>query len=435
MQFAAAYTINRSTEEAFALLRDGATEQGILQLKKAAAVNDVTAQYYMGVCYEFGLGFDADAEKAFGMYRRAAERGFAPAMQSLAHCYSDGIGVTANEAKAREWTIRYERKQDGTEMPDLISLYNQSVSKLPAKPVAASQTTTASRNPATSKAQGKARQKPIERTVTKPAVASVAPKADVDEAIPTTRTVRENTFALIIANEDYQDVAKVPNALNDGEVLAAYCTKTLGLPSTNVHVVKNATLNNIRREINLMKQIAEAYGGDASFIVYYAGHGIPDEESRDAYLLPVDGYSADLTTCYSLKDFYETIGSLPSRKTVVLLDACFSGSNRGEGMLASARGVAIKAKSAAPAGNMVVMTSAQGDETAYPYMEKNHGLFTYYLLKKLKETKGAVSLGELADYLRENVQRKSIVVNGKSQTPSVSPSQNVGADWKNWKLN
>lgn len=433
MQCAAAYTINRTTEEAFALLRDGATEQGILQLKKAAAVNDVTAQYYMGVCYEFGLGFDADAEKAFGMYRRAAERGFAPAMQSLAHCYSDGIGVAANEAKAREWTVRYERKHDGTEIPDIISLYNQSASKQPLKPATAPKTSPTRRNSAAPKTQAATQPQPVGRTAQKPAPA--APKSDVDEAIPTTRTVRENTFALIIANEDYQDVAKVPNALNDGEVLAAYCTKTLGLPATNVHVVKNATLNNIRREINLMKQIAEAYGGDASFIVYYAGHGIPDEESRDAYLLPVDGYSADLTTCYSLKDFYETIGSLPSRKTVVFLDACFSGSSRGEGMLASARGVAIKAKSAAPAGNMVVMTSAQGDETAYPYMEKNHGLFTYYLLKKLKETKGAVSLGELADYLRENVQRKSIVVNGKSQTPSVSPSQNVGADWKNWKLN
>ena len=55
-------------------------------------------------------------------------------------------------------------------------------------------------------------------------------------------------------------------------------------------------------------------------------------------------------------------------------------------MLASARGVAIKAKQNHPQGNMVVLSAAQGDETAHPYTEKGHGLFTYYLLKKLKET-------------------------------------------------
>lgn len=116
------------------------------------------------------------------------------------------------------------------------------------------------------------------------------------------------------------------------------------------------------------------------------------------------------------------------------MDACFSGSQRGDGMLVAARGVAIKAKKTNPVGNMVVFSAAQGDETAYPYKEQKHGMFTYYLLKKLQETKGDVTLGELSDYITSEVKKQSIVLNGKMQTPTVIPSAQAGETWKEWKL-
>lgn len=83
---------------------------------------------------------------------------------------------------------------------------------------------------------------------------------------------------------------------------------------------------------------------------------------------------------------------------------------------------------------MVVFSAASGDETAYPYKEKGHGLFTYYLLKKLQETKGDVTLGELGRYIVDNVTKESVVSNGKSQTPTVMPSDNVVNGWENMKL-
>lgn len=88
-----------------------------------------------------------------------------------------------------------------------------------------------------------------------------------------------------------------------------------------------------------------------------------------------------------------------------------------------------------PTGNMVVFTAAQGDETAYPYNEEGHGLFTYYLLKKLQETKGDVNLGELGDYIKTQVERQSIVINRKLQSPSILPASSIGTSWKEWKLN
>lgn len=147
----------------------------------------------------------------------------------------------------------------------------------------------------------------------------------------------------------------------------------------------------------------------------------------------MDGVGNDVSTGYSQDKLYEDLSSKPAKSVVVLLDACFSGASRDGGMLASARGVAIKAKQNAPKGNMVVLSAAQDDETAYPYKEKGHGLFTYYLLKKLQETKGNVTIGELAGFVTAEVKKQSIVANGKMQTPFVSPSSSA-TDWRNWKF-
>ena len=178
----------------------------------------------------------------------------------------------------------------------------------------------------------------------------------------------------------------------------------------------------------------EVYEGDAKAIFYYAGHGIPDESQKTAYLLPVDGYGSDVTTGYNVDELYATLGRLPSKGITIFLDACFSGAKREGDMLTSARGIAIKVKRSNPTGNMVVFSAAQSDETAYSYDEQQHGMFTYYLLKKLKETKGEITLGELGEYVTTQVKRQSIVLNGKLQTPIISPSIQVGDSWKSWKL-
>ena len=255
----------------------------------------------------------------------------------------------------------------------------------------------------------------------------------VDENIPETNTKNSNTFAVIIANEDYQSVAPVPYALNDGKIFREYCLKTLGIPEKQIKYIPNATGNQIKAQINWLQTLAEVFT-NPHIIFYYAGHGIPDENSRTAYLLPVDGIGTDVSTGYKLDDLYAVLGKMPAENVTVFMDACFSGSKREEGMLASARGVAIKARSGMPQGNMVVFSAAQSDETAYPNNEEKHGMFTYFLLKKLQDTKGDVTLHELGEYITTNVSQQSILLNGKSQTPCVTPSASLDASWREWKL-
>lgn len=257
--------------------------------------------------------------------------------------------------------------------------------------------------------------------------------SEVDKNIPMATTKNTNTFAVIIANENYQSVASVPYALNDGKIFREYCIKTLGIPEKQIKFIPNATGNQIKAQINWLQTLAEVFT-DPHIIFYYAGHGIPDESSRTAYLLPVDGIGTDVSTGYKLDDLYAVLGKMPAENVTVFMDACFSGSKREEGMLASARGVAIRAKSGMPQGNMVVFSAAQNDETAYPNNEEKHGMFTYFLLKKLQETKGDVTLHELGEYIKTNVSQQSILLNGKSQTPCVIPSASLSASWKEWTL-
>lgn len=258
--------------------------------------------------------------------------------------------------------------------------------------------------------------------------------SDVDTGIPNLGIVNDNTFAVIIANENYQTVSGVDFAVNDGSVFREYCIKTLGIPEKNIHFTPDATLVNMWSQVDWLTNIAKACGGDANLIFYYAGHGIPDEGSRDAYLLPVDGNGTNTKTAYKLSELYSSLSQYPTKQTVVLLDACFSGAERSGDMLVAARGVALKAKAAVPQGNLVVLSAASGDETAYQYKDKGHGLFTYFLLKKLKETGGNASLGELANYVETQVSRHSIIENSKSQTPTVIPSGAMSAAWKDLRL-
>lgn len=180
--------------------------------------------------------------------------------------------------------------------------------------------------------------------------------------------------------------------------------------------------------------MARSYEGQAKAIFYYAGHGIPDESTNDSYLLPVDGIGSNVRTGYKLENLYATLGSLPSKSVTVFLDACFSGANRdGQMVNPNLRGVVIRANAAAPSGNMVVFSAAQGYETAMPFSEESHGMFTYFLLKKLQETFGDVTYKDLSEYIQKNVRQHSSVL-GKTQTPTVTPSAIIGDGWKEWKL-
>ena len=320
---------------------------------------------------------------------------------------------------------------DKTNIPDIPSYENLlAENKTSVQPVLAENNTPTPPAKPIKKATEKVEKKTQEKVVQAPS--SQKAVVDVDMNIPQSSVSNSDTYCVIIANENYEDVPKVDFAARDGEIFQQYCTKTLGVPEKQIKTFINASYTDIKRALNWMETISSVTEGKAKFIFYYAGHGLPSDKDQTAYLVPVDGFPKDITTCYKMSELYKRLGNIKAHSVAVFLDACFSGVERGKSQtLVAARGVAIKPKNEDLSGNVVVFTATSDDETALAYHEKQHGMFTYYLLNKLKETKGNVNFGELYESVSMQVKKSSVLENDKLQTPSINASASMRDKWKN----
>jgi WD40 repeat protein len=265
-------------------------------------------------------------------------------------------------------------------------------------------------------------------------------KSDVDIDIPKSASKKPNRYALIIGNEDYSSYQRglktesnVEFAVSDAESFRNYATNIMGVPEENVILRTNATAMEMHRAISQINTIIKIGEGNSEVFVMYAGHGFPDEKTQEPYLIPVDVSGADLQFAIKLTDFYAKLTEHPSKRVTVFLDACFSGGGREQGLIA-ARGVKLRPRENVLKGNLVVFAATSGDQSALPWKEKNHGMFTYHLLQKLKETKGDITYQELSDYLKHNVATRSVLVNQKEQNPQTNISSDVVDTWGNWRL-
>ena len=260
--------------------------------------------------------------------------------------------------------------------------------------------------------------------------------SSVNMNIPNNEKV-DNRYAIVIGNEDYSSFQRslkseqnVEYAINDASIFKEYCLKTLGVKEENMNFLTNATGGVMNQKINKVLKLMERLGPGAELIFYYAGHGFPDELKKDPYLIPVDVSGTDLSYAIKLEDLYRNLGNTGARSTI-FLDACFTGGGRNSGLIA-ARGVKIKPQEETLNGDVVVFSASSGDQSALPYHKEGHGMFTYFLLKKLQESKGNTSLGDLIDYISSEVPITSLNINEKEQDPVVNTSEKVSNSWRNW---
>jgi len=286
------------------------------------------------------------------------------------------------------------------------------------------------------------REKKVKKTPqpTRSVAAETELVSDVDKNIPEIQKSYTYRFALIIGNEDYSSYqlslaseVDVEFAINDAKAFKLYAGKTLGIPERNIVFLTNATTGQMHQAISKMNLLAKNSYGKAEIIFYYAGHGLPDEETQEPYLMPVDVSGKSVKSGIKLKDIYNKFTQHESKRITVFLDACFSGGARNQGLVAS-RGVKIEPKNTGLKGNLVVFSASSGIQSALPYREKKHGFFTYYLLKKFQQTGGQMTYSELSDYLKEKVGLESVLLNDKEQNPQVNLSSSVKDEWRTWNF-
>lgn len=257
---------------------------------------------------------------------------------------------------------------------------------------------------------------PIPNPGPPPALAS-----DVDINIPNTASIDENTLVFIIANEDYKKLPKVPFAINDARSFYNYCTLTLGIPKDHIMFLKNVTATEIKNEIEkVFAELIATYKGKCKVLFYYAGHGSPGMNNK-ASIIPFDGYANSPNDYVKLDDIYAALTKYPSLGVTAFVDACFTGQNRDNKPLDENRSnpVMPDVEEELHFNKLVVFSATDYKQPAYAYNRQQHGTFTYFLLKKIKETKGDVSYAELHDYLETNVKRTVLIEKKQNQTPTL----------------
>lgn len=251
---------------------------------------------------------------------------------------------------------------------------------------------------------------------------------DIEQNIPTRAEPSKTRYGIIIGIEEYQKVSGVRFAKRDAEYMKEYFIKTLGIPAANLYVRydMDATLGTFKTVFDANGWLQKnTQGKQAEVFIYYSGHGAPGLDSKKAYLIPYDGdpnYAAQ--TGYDLETLYANLSKTSAKQVTIFLDSCFSGVNRDkEIMLVDARPVFISVPSPATSSNLAVFAASGANQISSAYADKQHGLFSYFLMKGMqgdadinKDKK--LTLSELNDYIAENVASTALQL-GREQNPSL----------------
>lgn len=257
-------------------------------------------------------------------------------------------------------------------------------------------------------------------------------EADVDYPVPSNED-KPKAIGVVIGISKNKNLGSVDYARRDAEIMKLYLNKTLGFKDKNIEEFydENATATDLK---SYFKKLKGRVTDKTDVFVFYSGHGAPDTNTNDTYLVAYDYDPADPeTTGFAVKDLYKRIDELGARSATIVLDSCFSGTyNDGTSLIKSASAGLLKPKD--PIFNIrngVRFTAATNNQIASWYKKRQHGLFTYYFLQGLRgsaddNNDGQITVGELEKYLKINVSEQARAqYSTREQTPEVEGNRDA----------
>lgn len=167
----------------------------------------------------------------------------------------------------------------------------------------------------------------------------------------------EKRVALVIGQSAYRAVVPLPNPANDARKM----TELLGNAGFEVTAAPDLTQNDMRQAVSNFATKVAASGPDAVALVFYAGHGL--QIDGENYLVPVDidpKREADIPLqAVRLNDLMNTLGALPTRMRIIMLDACRNNPFPDINMTAG-HGLAMVDTKAGSAGSFISYSTSPG---------------------------------------------------------------------------
>ena len=231
--------------------------------------------------------------------------------------------------------------------------------------------------------------------------------------------VDESKFAIVVGVESYQALPKAEHSVRDAKSVKATLL-ALGYPERNIVLLTDQQAGKSGLEKYVESWLERNTNADSQVLFYFSGHGAPNPEDGQAYLMPWDGDPKFLqATGYPVKRLYEKLNALKAKKILVAMDACFSGTGGRSVLAKGTRPLVGKVDmGTGVVGRVAALTASGSDEVTGTDEDSGHGLFTYQLLKALNARAGKATMKELFDALSPKV-RDAARRDNRDQTPQL----------------
>ena len=232
-------------------------------------------------------------------------------------------------------------------------------------------------------------------------------------------------YALFVGIDKYTGTwTPLKNAVNDAKALENLCKSEYRFDVIRSLYDGQASRENIIKEMEWL--VANVKSND-NVLIYYSGHGEFKKELNKGYWVPSDAKSASTSQFISNSEIQTFLAGIPSKHTLLVSDACFSG-DIFRGTVASVpfensdkyyiKTYENKSRQAISSGGIEPVMDGGRD---------GHSVFAYYMLQALKGNSG-----KYFDATQLFGKIKIPVVNNSDQTPSFNPIKNTGDEGGNF---
>ena len=217
--------------------------------------------------------------------------------------------------------------------------------------------------------------------------------------------VHARRVALVIGNDNYQQVTRLEKAGNDADAMARE------LAAAGFEVRKHRDLDFKQMVVAFEAFFDQIKGGD-EVAVFYAGHGV--QTDRGSYLLPTDvegdTQSQIEKVSYSVNGLLEELDKVKPRFSLIIVDACRDNPLRSRGRtIGVARG--LNAPDLAR-GQMVVFSAGKNQKALDSLNDKDanpNGVFTREFIARMRRP--GLNVEALALEVKNSVERLARTVN------------------------
>lgn len=233
-----------------------------------------------------------------------------------------------------------------------------------------------------------------------------------------TSPTQGKNYCLLIASQNYEDssIPSLEKPIGDAIKLKLILKRKYNFQDENIFTSFNPSQNDLKKVFTML---SEEIGENDNLVIFYAGHGIWSEQEKKGYWLLADALYNDKNTWFPNKSMLNLIGDISSRNTLLITDACFSGS------VFRTRGINKENTVAEILSNKIARVAiTSGNDSEVP----DESVFMRYLIQAL-ENNNEKSLSSQKMFVNHIIEAVMTESNTEPRYGTLEEAGHVGGDF------